>query len=126
MSKNESKNEGEEMFGLQEDSLIDLNPTSISPASGETFAVFEDDEGDFNALPVILFGAATYQTESGDKGSMVVGMVSMSGGLEVAEHMEEMSFIGYWRRDLQKMVEFLEDHGIEVPDGDEEEEGSQE
>lgn len=116
MSKKKNKEPKDQEFDLEDDPLVSFEPTQLTTSQGKTFAVFEDEDGAFNALPVILFALGEFRTSGGDHGSMAVGMVSMHGGLEVAEHMEDMAFIGYWRQGMQTMEEFLEDHGIDVPD----------
>lgn len=126
MSKTKKENiNNPEEFDYEDDPIVQFEPSQITQAQEKLYAIFEDADGDFNQLPVILFSVGTFKTLGGDDGRMVVGMVSMHGGLEAAEHMEDMTFIGYWQEGAQDMESFLQDHGIDLPadlEGEEDEE----
>lgn len=104
-----------------DDPVVDFLVSSGCAVPPGVFAIYCDEDGQYEELPVLLWGFGELMLRSGKKvAGKVRGLVSGHGGLELVEdNTDDMEFIGYWRKDAQTWEQFLEDHEIDEPPEDE-------
>jgi hypothetical protein len=101
--------------------VIDFKPESITAAPPDTYAVYDEGDSEWAVFPVILFAVGTLKLKGGSESKFknvanaICGMVSNVGGLVMVEHAVDMKFVGYWKKEVQSLSEFLEDHDIDAP-----------
>jgi hypothetical protein len=100
--------------------VVDFRVRSITSPPADVFAVYDEGNEEYVSFPVILFavGDAVVRTGSQEREEVMGlarGMVSNLGGMVLVEDATDMKFIGYWRKGVQSLGEFLEEHEIELP-----------
>lgn len=100
--------------------VLPFRVRSITGAPKDVFAVYDEGDSTYVSYPVILFSVGDLTVKTGPQQreeipGAVRGMVSNLGGLVLVEDAIDMTFIGYWRKSVESLGQFLEEHEIELP-----------